>query len=326
VGGTSDLARGRSGRSGRRGAAHVLAAVALGAALAAMPTALRARTEPPAGGPIRLVDDRGVEVRLAAPARRIISLLPSLTETVCALDACERLVGVDRWSNHPPPVRTLPRTGGLDDTGIEAIVALRPDLVLLAASARAAARLESLGLTVVALEPTTHADIERVARQVAALLGDTDPGAAAARLRRRIDAQVEAAAREVPASMRGLRVYYEVGAAPYAAGEASFIGHTLERLGLRNVVPAALGPFPRIAPEFVLRADPQIVMLGERDAAGLADRPGWGRIEAIRERRVCRFGPDATDAIVRPGPRLGEAAQLIVDCLRGVAAPGGAKP
>jgi iron complex transport system substrate-binding protein len=261
-------------------------------------------------------------VRLAAQPRRIVSLLPSLTETVCALDACDRLVGVDRWSNHPPQVRSLPRTGGLEDISVEAIVAMRPDLVLLAASARAAGRLESLGLKVAALEPSSHADVTRVARQVAALLGHADPHASAARLRHAIDAQVEAAAREVPASMRGMRVYYEVGTAPYAAGEASFIGHTLARLGLRNVVPAALGPFPQVAPEFVLRADPQVVMLGERDAPGLAGRPGWNRIEAIRAGRVCGFDAEATDAIVRPGPRLGEGAQRIADCLGRVAGRG----
>ena len=324
--GCDDASRVAAARAPLARFAAAAAASALAAALTCMPGALLAATGSPQTGGVTLVDDRGIAVRLAAPARRIVSLLPSLTETVCALDACDRLVGVDRWSNHPPRVRALPRTGGLEDTGIEAIVALRPDLVLLAASARAAARLESLGLTVVALEPTTHADVERVARQIAALLGDGEPAATAARLRRRIDEQVEAAAREVPASMRGLRVYYEVGAAPFAAGEASFIGHTLARLGLRNIVPDALGPFPRVAPEFVLRADPQVVMVGERDAPGLAKRPGWDRIEAIREGRVCRFDADATDAIVRPGPRLGEAAQRIADCLRRIAAPGGALP
>jgi iron complex transport system substrate-binding protein len=270
--------------------------------------------------PIAVVDDRGVEVRLPAPPRRIVSLLPSLTETVCALDACDRLVGVDRWSNHPPQVRTLPRTGGLEATSIEALVAMRPDLVLLAASARAAGRLESLGIRVAALEPATHADVARVARQVAALLGHADPQASAAGLQRTIDAQVEAASRAVPAAMRGLRVYYEVGAGPYAAGEASFIGHTLARLGLRNVAPAALGPFPQVAPEFVLRADPQIVMIAEREAPGLAARPGWRRIAAIREGRVCGFDPQTADAIVRPGPRLGEGALRIADCLHRIAA------
>jgi len=87
------------------------------------------------------------------PAQRIISLLPSLTETVCALDACNRLVGIDRYSNWPESIAKLPRMGGGIDPNIESIVALKPDLVLMAGSARGIERLKSLGLTVLTLEP-----------------------------------------------------------------------------------------------------------------------------------------------------------------------------
>jgi len=79
---------------------------------------------------VSFVDDRGVAVSLSAPAHRIVSLLPSLTETVCAMGACARLVGTDRYSNYPAPVQALPKTGGLDDANIEMIVALKPDVVL----------------------------------------------------------------------------------------------------------------------------------------------------------------------------------------------------
>ena len=75
---------------------------------------------------LQITDDRGVTVTLAAPPQRIVSLLPSLTETVCELDACQRLVGVDRYSNYPLRVRTLPKVGGGLDPNIEAIVALSP--------------------------------------------------------------------------------------------------------------------------------------------------------------------------------------------------------
>ena len=91
--------------------------------------------------PIRVVDDKGRTVTLPQPPQRIVSLLPSLTETVCALGACERLVGVDRYSNWPAQVAQLPVVGGGLDPNIEAIVALRPDVVLMATSSRAQARL-----------------------------------------------------------------------------------------------------------------------------------------------------------------------------------------
>ena len=75
----------------------------------------------------QVTDDRGVSVSFAQPPRRIVSLLPSLTETVCALGQCDRLVGVDRYSNYPDRVKKLPQVGGGLDPNIEAIVALKPD-------------------------------------------------------------------------------------------------------------------------------------------------------------------------------------------------------
>jgi len=256
-------------------------------------------------------DDRGVTVHLAAPPQRIVSLLPSLTETVCALGACARLVGTDRFSNFPPEVQALPKAGGLDDASVERIVALKPDLVLAAGSTRAIARLESLGLTVAALEPHDMADAHRVLDAVATLLQVPGADAVWSRIRQRTDAAVA----RVPAGWRGKRAYFEVDAGPYAAGTSSFIGELLRHLGLGNIVPAELGPFPKLNPEFVVRARPDVVMGGERDVDQMAARPGWSDMAALRAHRVCRFGRGQADVIVRPGPRLGEAAELVADCL-----------
>jgi iron complex transport system substrate-binding protein len=263
---------------------------------------------------VSVTDDRGVRVNLAAAPQRIVSLLPSLTETVCELGACAQLVGVDRYANFPASVNALPRMGGLDDVNVEAVVAQRPDVVLLAISSRVIDRLEALGLKVVALEPRTHEDVRRVAGKVAQLLGRPEAGE---RLWQRLEAQVGAAAQSVPAQARGLRVYYEVDSAPYAAGESSFIGHLLQRLGLLNIVPAKLGPFPKLNPEYVVRADPQLIMVSGRNAASLPTRPGWAGIRAVKDQRVCAFTPEQTDVLSRPGPRLGEAAQVLAACVRG---------
>ena len=239
---------------------------------------------------LEITDDRGVRVVLAGPPARIVSVLPSLTEMVCQLGQCQRLVGVDRYSNHPQQVLRLPKVGGGLDPNVEAIVALRPDLVLLATSSPAVARLESLGITVLALEPKRYADVQRVLAQLAQVLGLGE--ADAQRLWREIDAGVSAAARSLPPSIRGLRIYFEVNSAPYAAGEASFIGETLTRLGVQNILPAQLGPFPKLNPEFVVRANPDLIMVGARSAAGLTERPGWAGIRAVRERvdvPVCAY-------------------------------------
>src|SRR3954462_7180342 len=85
-----------------------------------------------------------------SPPKRIVSLLPSLTETVCVLGHCDALVGVDDFSNWPEQVQRLPHVGGLEAANVEGTVALKPDLVLLSQSSRAAARLQSLGIAVLA--------------------------------------------------------------------------------------------------------------------------------------------------------------------------------
>ncbi|RST56735.1 ABC transporter substrate-binding protein [Variovorax sp. MHTC-1] len=259
-----------------------------------------------------VTDERGVRVDLPRPPQRIVSLLPSLTESVCALGACERLVGVDRYSNWPDAVRALPQLGGGIDPNVEAIMALKPDVVLLAKSSRVTERLEALGLKVIVLEPKSHADVRRVLDALGQVLGIGD----AQRVWRAIDASVSAAAESLPAHARNRRVYFEVNSAPFAAGEVSFIGETLTRLGVQNIVPASLGPFPKLNPEYVVRADPDLIMVGERSAQGLEQRPGWASIRAVREGRICRFKAAESDVLVRPGPRMGEAAQLMAKCLQ----------
>jgi iron complex transport system substrate-binding protein len=262
---------------------------------------------------VQVADDRGVVLNFAQPPQRIVTLLPSLTETVCELGACDRLVGVDNYSNWPASVQRLTHVGGLDDASIELIVSLKPDLVLLASSSRALARLEGLGLRVMGLEMKTLADVQRVLGKVEQVLGV----GGADRVWQRINAGIDAAARTVPASVRGTTVYFEVSSGPYAASESSHIGEVLARVGAANIVPGRLGTVPKLNPEFVVRADPQVIMISDRNPQAVKERPGWSRIRAIRDGRVCTFTAAQGDIIVRPGPRLAESAQLLADCLQG---------
>ena len=274
---------------------------------------------------LQVTDDRGVTLSFAQAPQRIVSLLPSLAETVCELGHCGRLVGVDRYSNYPASLQKLPQVGGGLDPNIEAIVALKPDVVLMAKSSRAAERLEALGIKVVALEPKTHADVQRVMLKLGQLLEVPD----AQRVWRAIDAGVSAAAQSLPEQVRGTRVYFEVNQGPYAASEASFIGETLTRLGVKNIVPAKLGPFPKLNPEYIVRANPDLIMVGQGSADGLTQRPGWHSIRAVRERRVCVFPAEQANVLVRPGPRMAEAARLMAQCLTDKApqlAAAGARP
>lgn len=265
-----------------------------------------------------VVDDRGEHVQWSQPPQRVVSLLPSLTESVCALGFCDRLVGVDDFSNFPASVKRLPHLGGLDDTRVEDIVALHPDVVLLAKSARVTQRLKNLGVRVLVLEPERYQDMQRVLLRVGELF-QIPPDQGAMALWQSIQNEVGLVARSIPPSAAHVRVYYEVSRAPYAAGESSFIGETLLRLGVQNIVPPELGPFPKLNPEFVVKANPQVIMVSQSESQDLEQRPGWSRIDAVMNHRICRFTATQIDVLSRPGPRMAEAAHIMARCLSEVA-------
>ena len=269
-----------------------------------------------AAGAVTVTDDRQVAVTFTQAPKRIVTLLPSLAETVCVLGACDRLVGTDKHANWPASVKALPKLGGLDDTQLEALVRLKPDVVLLAKSARIIQRLEALGIPVLALEPQTHADVHRVLQTVAAVLQLPNAQDQADAVWQNIQRQVSQAKLNIPAQAINATVYLEASTGGYAAGEASFIGEIMRQLGLKNIVTSSMGAFPQLNPEFVVRANPQLIVLAQPMVTHLSQRPGWSTIAAIKNKRVCTFSSAQADILVRPGPRLGEAAQLISDCVQ----------
>ncbi len=268
---------------------------------------------------IRLEDDRGITLELQAPAKRIVSLMPSLTETVCALEACDRLVGIDRHANWPASVKGLPQVGGIDDANIERIVALKPDLVLLRPRSRAAEPLERLGIKVLALDAKTHADMRRVMETVARATGR--PGAGEA-FWRKLDAGLTQPRRACPPAGRAGACISKCTAAWPRPAKAPSSARRWPASGSAMPVPGTLGPFPKMSPEFVVRANPDVLMvsaLGEISA--MASRPGWSAMSAIQRGRVCSFASARFDLMMRPGPRLDEAADAIVGCLASLGEP-----
>jgi iron complex transport system substrate-binding protein len=263
-----------------------------------------------ASASIAIKDDRGIEVRLASPAQRIVSMLPSLTESVCALGKCSVLVGVDRFSNWPKSVDTLPKLGGIADANIEGIVRLKPDLVLVEKSSPLISRLQTLGIAVAAFDVQSMADVQRTLWQLDTVLGSTESDA----VWDRIQLDIARANRALSPSQKAARVYFEVNAAPFAAGKTSFIGELLDRLGMQNIATEKMGAFPKINPEFVVQSKPDLIMSTEASPKQLAQRPGWKSIPAIQDNRICFFSAAQADVLVRPGPRMGEAAALIADC------------
>jgi iron complex transport system substrate-binding protein len=257
-------------------------------------------------------------LRLERTPQRIITLLPSLTETVCALGECARLVATDRYSNWPVSLKSIPKAGGLDDAQIELIVSLKPDVVILAHAPRVTDRLRDLGVKTLDLETWTYADISRTVTAIGRLL---DVPEKAVILNQNIERAVNAAADVARARLHGRSplVYYEVDSGPYGAGPSSFIGELLSRLGARNILTSELGPFPKLNPEYVVRRNPDVIFVSPKEAFSLHHRPGWNQIRAVKERRVCSFAPEVRDTIVRPGPRVAEGLRAMAGCLDRVA-------
>ncbi len=256
-------------------------------------------------------DAQGRTVEFARVPQRIVSLLPSVTESLCALGACARLVGVDAFSNHPPEIAALPRLGKSSAPSVEAIVRLRPDVVLLAYSPPLMAQLAQFGIPVLALDAHDIAGMRAQWRTLDALLQQQRAEALNARLQDGVERVAQSARAHA-----GRSVYFEVDATPYAAGSTSFIGELLTRLGARNIVAPALGPFPRLSPEYVVRQNPQIIIhTPETPASAFVQRPGWRSIDAVRSGRICTLSTAEVDLVSRPGPRLDQAAAVLARCL-----------
>jgi iron complex transport system substrate-binding protein len=183
--------------------------------------------------------------------------------------------------------------------------------VLLAKSSRVTQRLEALGLKVLVLEPKNHADVQRVLDKLDEVLGTHE----APRVWRVIDASVSAAAQSVPRAARAMRVYFEVNSGAVCGRrnvlhrrDADAPGRAQHRAGIARPLSQAQ---PGVRGARQSRPDHG----GRAQRAGLEQRPGWAGIRAVREARICRFTAAESDVLVRPGPRMGEAARLMAKCL-----------
>jgi len=272
----------------------LLAALAFGSALAA-------------GFPLTVTDDLGREVTLNGAPARVVTMAPSHTETVCAIGACHTLVGVDNWSNWPADVADLPRLGDAFAPDLEALVALAPDLVLVDEYSGMHEPLEALGITVYAGTPQTYAETLEFFTVVGALLGRESEAAVLAGT---VQGQVEGA-RAVLADVEGVSVFIELDPTPYSAGPNSFMGTLLAFAGGVNILDVTLGDFPQVDPEYVVAADPQVILLTDAPfgvtVADVAARPGWSGISAVVAGRVLELDANTVDMFSRAGPRMGLA-------------------
>ncbi len=266
-------------------------------------------------------DDRGQRLRLAAPATRIISISPHLTEIAFAAGVGARLIAASEFSDYPPEAKALPRVGDGARVDIERILTLKPDLVLAWKSGNQAgdiARLERLGIPVWVSEPSRLADISRLLRDVAVLAGDAAAGERAAgaferglrSLRERHSVQ---STKQTP-----LRVFYEIWHQPLlTVNGAHLISDAISLCGGKNVFADVPVLTPAVSLEAVLAARPEIV-LGGGSSGGETDFVSRWRRAPIAAFRGLPLGYIDPDRIQRQSPRILDGVGAI--CMRIAAA------
>jgi iron complex transport system substrate-binding protein len=261
-----------------------------------------------------------------APARRVVSLAPSLTELVWSLGLGDRMVGRSDACDFPPEAAHLPVAGSFGRPNLEQIEKLKPDVVLFTDLERPALaeRIRTLGTTCLVLPCESWPQLLKAADALGRELGD--PAAAEAwskrmRGRRRaIEERVAAfyAERERP------RVYVEVWGDPLTtAGGGSFLHDVVTLAGGRNIGAPLKERYAYVSAEWIIRENPDIIVLaymlsGQAPSTeAIGARPGWSGLRAVRSGSVC--SGISPDLLLRPGPRLLDGAEALADCMIGLA-------
>jgi iron complex transport system substrate-binding protein len=287
-------------------AAAALFCSALLHAQAVTTPALPATAPPAAPAHREIIDETGRTIRIPQSIRRIVSLAPSLTETIYALGLQERLVGDTDYCDFPPEAQKITKVGGVINPSLEAIAALHPDLVLVTKSLN---RLETvraladLGIPSYATDPHTVDDIISSMQRLADLLGAPEAGVSIAKdLERRL-----AETQQRIASLPQRRVLFVVWTEPLISiGKDTFIADALLHAGAVSIVDSAQS-WPQISLEEVVRQQPDFLIFAEShaeapppDVEALPSLPGWRILDAVRNRHYALV----SDAVNRPAPRI----------------------
>ncbi|HEY1371132.1 MAG TPA: helical backbone metal receptor [Candidatus Binatia bacterium] len=247
------------------------------------------------------------QVDAAAPPVRIVSLAPSVTETIFAMGYGGRLVGVTTYCDYPPEAKKIAKIGDFMNPSLEAVAAKRPDIVIGVVGATdpmKAREMEGLGLKVVLLPLTNLDDILKSARTIGGMIGD--PGAGKD-LAAKISGQVDEVKKRVRSAPRR-KVLLIVGYQPLiAVGGKNFIDELITLAGGTNIAGGAAQPWLNVPDEYVVAKAPEVIieagMGSEREKANKR----WSDLASVPAVRAGRIYPYTSDKILRPGPRFGEA-------------------
>ena len=266
---------------------------------------------------IEVKDEMGRVVRIPQPVRRIVSLAPSVTETLFALGLGDQVVGDTDFCDYPPEAKKKTRIGGTVNPNIEAIAALHPDLVVATREinrAESVFSLERLGIAVYVTDPQSVEQVLTSTERLGELLGAVDAARSlTADLRRRLD--------EVDQRLAGLpekKVLMVVWLDPLmSVGRNTFMDDALRHAGARSIITSPQ-PWPTVDLEEVIRLQPEYLIISndnkqqvQRELAEFQARPGWRRLAAVRNRRFIVL----SEGISHPSPRLVDGIEQLAHAL-----------
>lgn len=266
---------------------------------------------------IEVKDEMGRVVRMPQPVRRIVSLAPSVTETLFALGLGDRVVGDTDFCDYPPEAKRKKHIGGTVNPNIEAVAALHPDLVVATREINrldSVQSLERLGIPVYVTDPQSVEQVLASTERLGELLGAGDAARSlTANLRQRLS--------EVEQRLAGLppkKVLVVVWLDPLiSVGRNTFLDDALRRAGARSVIESPQS-WPTIDLEQVVRLQPEYLIISndnprqvQRELAEFEDRPGWRRLEAVRNRRFIVI----SEALSHPSPRLVDGIEQLARAL-----------
>jgi iron complex transport system substrate-binding protein len=256
-------------------------------------------------------DDAGQEVRLKAPARRIVTLAPHAAESLYAAGAGDRLVGTVDYSDYPAEAKKVARVGGYSRIDLEAVAALKPDLVLAWESGNNLTqidKLKALGLTVYVSQPNTIDNIASQLERLGQLAGtEAVAKAAAERFRKRLENL-----RTTNAGKPKVRVFYQIWQSPLmTVGGPQIISDAIRICGGENVFGHLKQMAPSVTVEAVLEADPEVIVatgMGEAQPEWLHDWDQWTRMKAVKRNNLFHINPDIMQ---RHTPRILDGTEAL---------------
>ena len=264
-----------------------------------------------------ITDQLGRHVSVPDKPQRVVSLAPSITEIVFALDQGHRLQGVTTYSDFPPEAVKLPKVGSYVHLDLEKIVALKPDLCIAIKDGNPrviAQRLESLKIPVYAVDPNSLETIMKTVLEIGTLL---NAKGRANQLVQNMDLRIQKVKSLVAKATHRPRVFFQIGVTPIVSvGTRTFIHELIVKAGGTNLAAGPI-PYPRFSREKVLALSPEIIIITSMARSAIfekvkAEWEKWPNMPAVRNQRIYVENSNFFD---RPTPRLLDGLELLIQLI-----------